>query len=163
MESNMSEYTDLERTNIANVREFMERAFHQGDLAAIDELAAANGVDHQESPGTDYRTHLKQVITAMRTAFPDLHFEIHDILADGDIVSFRSTMTGTHLGTLSVVPGRSLPATGRRVSVPHMHFIRVQNKQSVDLWHQWNVPMMMMQLGVATGPQPAEAHQGKQG
>ncbi len=139
--------------NEAIVREFMERAFHQGDLSVIEETNAPDGIDHQEPPGTDLIAHLHQVITAMRTAFPDLHFEIHDMLAEGDIVAFRSTMTGTHLGPLNFVPGRSLPATGRRVSVPHMHFLRIVDGKTTDLWHLWNVPMMMQQLGVAAVPE----------
>jgi steroid delta-isomerase-like uncharacterized protein len=143
---------DTEQNKVV-VREFMERAFHQGDLSAVDDLNYPDAVDHQEPPGTDIIAHLKAVIPAMRTAFPDLHFEIHDMLADGDIVAFRSTMTGTHLGPLNFVPGRSLPPTGRRVSVPHMHFVRVVDGKTTDLWHLWNVPMMMQQLGVAPVPE----------
>lgn len=140
--------------NMARAREFMERAFHQGDLSVVDELNAPDGVDHQEPPGTDIIAHLKQVVTAMRAAFPDLHFEIHDMLAEGDIVAFRSTMTGTHTGTLNFVPGRSLPATGRRVSVPHMHFVRMVGGKTTDLWHLWNVQMMLQQLGAVPAPEP---------
>ncbi|MEO8391471.1 MAG: ester cyclase [Chloroflexota bacterium] len=135
-------------------RKMIEEAFNQGNLAIIDECIAPDGVDHQELPGTDIIAHLKQVVVALRTAFPDLHFEIHDLLADGDITAMRSTMTGTHTGTLSLLPGRSLPATGRRVSVPHMHFVRVIDGKTTDLWHLWNIPMMMQQLSViASEPQ----------
>lgn len=139
--------------NQALVREFMERAFHQGDLAAVDELNQPDGIDHQEPPGTDIITHLKQVITGMRMAFPDLHFEIHEMLSDGDVVAFRSTMTGTHMGPLNLVPGRSVPPTGRKVSVPHMHFLRLVDGKTADLWHLWNIPMMMQQLGVTPAPE----------
>jgi steroid delta-isomerase-like uncharacterized protein len=143
------------QSNEVLVRRFIERAFHQGDLSAVDEFNATDGIDHQELPGTDFIAHLKQVVIGMRTAFPDLHFEIHELLAEGDIVAFRSTMTGTHTGMLSLVPGQSLPATGRKVSVPHMHFARIVDSKTTDLWHLWNVPMMMQQLGVAAVPQPA--------
>ena len=133
---------------------FMERAFHQGDLSAVDDFNAPDGVDHQEPPGTDFISHLKQVVVGLRIAFPDLHFEIHDMLAEGDIVAFRSTMTGTHTGALNLVPGRSLPATGRSVAVPHMHFVRIVDGKGTDLWHLWNIPLMMQQLGVAPVPEP---------
>jgi steroid delta-isomerase-like uncharacterized protein len=142
------------QSNEAHVRVFMERAFHQGDLSAVDEFNAVDGIDHQEPPGMDFIAHLKQVIVGMRTAFPDLNFEIHELLAGGDIVAFRSTMTGTHSGTLNLLPGQSLPATGRRVAVPHMHFMRIVDGKTQELWHQWNVPMMLQQLGV-TAPQSA--------
>lgn len=60
----------------------------------------------------------------MRAAFPDLRFEIHNILAESDIVATRSTMTGTHEGCFEVGPYRDIPPTGTRIEVPHMHFFR---------------------------------------
>ena len=144
------------QSNETMVRAFMERAFHQGELSAVDAFNAPDGVDHQEPPGTDLIAHLKQVVVALRTAFPDLHFDIHELLADGDIVAFRSTMTGTHTGTLSILPGQSLPPTGRRVAVPHMYFLRVVDGKTTDLWHLWNIPMMMQQLGITAAPQAAQ-------
>lgn len=139
-------------TNKRLAREFMERAFHQGDLSVIDEQLAPDGIDHQEPPGTDYRAHLREVVQTMRTAFPDLHFEIHEMLAEGDIVAFRSTMTGTNDGPINFGPLRGVPATHRKVSVPHMHFVRMVDGQSTDLWHIWNVPAMLQQLGLAKVP-----------
>ena len=136
-------------SNEAVVRAFIERAFHQGDLSAVEEFNAPDGVDHQEPAGTDLIAHLKQVVVGMRTAFPDIHFEIHELLTEGDIIAFRATMTGTHTGPLSIIPGQRLAPTGRRVSVPHMYFLRMVNGKTVDLWHQWNIPMMMQQLGIA--------------
>jgi predicted ester cyclase len=146
---------------VALVLEFMERSFNQGDLSVIDEQAAPDGVDHQEPPGTNFAAHLKEVVMALRTGFPDLHFEIHHILADGEIVAFHSTMTGTHTGTLSIpgtalrVPG--LPPTGRKVSVAHMHFVRMVDGKSTDLWHVWDTPTMLRQLGVVPAPQARPA------
>lgn len=139
--------------NMSATRDFMERAFNNGDLSAVDDYADPNGVDHQEPPGTDFQAHLKQAIQMMRTAFPDLHFEIHEMLADDDYVSFRSTMTGTHQGVLRVNPAVAVPPTGRKVTVPHLHFIRYANGKSVDLWHQWDIPGMMRQMGINPQPQ----------
>ncbi len=135
-------------------RETMERGFNQGDVSVFDEYANTGGEDHQEPLGTDFIAHLKTVVQAMRTAFPDLHFEIHDMVAEGDLVAFRSTMTGTHEGVWDLHVGPRIPPTGRHVSVPHMHFVRMENGKTTDLWHVWNVPLMLEQLGVVAGPQP---------
>lgn len=143
--------------NKAVIREFMERAFNQGDLTAVDTHLAATSVDHQEPVDTNFCTHLKQVITALRTAFPDLHFELHEVLAEGNVVAFRSTMTGTHLGMLQLGPGSQLPPTGRPISVAHMHFVRLVAGKGQDLWHLWDTPTMMRQLGVMPDPQRAGA------
>ncbi|UBV45259.1 ester cyclase (plasmid) [Deinococcus taeanensis] len=130
------------------VRQMIERAFNTGDLGAVDELLAPGAVDHQETPDTNFRVHLKQVISMLRTAFPDLHFEIQHLLSDGDIVAMNSVMTGTHSG-----PFRGLPATGRSVRVRHMHFVHVVGGQGHDLWHLWDMPELMKQLT----PEPSHA------
>jgi predicted ester cyclase len=144
--------TETAQLNKALAREFLERGFNHGDLTVVDEQVAVGAVDHQEPVGTDFATHLKAVIVGLRTAFPDLHFAVHDILAEGDIVAFRSTMTGTHRGPLSVGPARELPATGRTVSVPHMHFVRMISGKATDLWHLWDTSQMLGQLGIMPAP-----------
>lgn len=143
---------DVER-NKAISMEVLERGFNQGDLTVFDEYIALDGVDHQELLGTDFIAHLKEVVTSMRAAFPDLHFEVHTMVAEADIVAFRSTMIGTHAGPFTMMPGRTLLPTGRRLSVPHMHFVRMVDGKTTDLWHIWNVPLMMQQMGVTPEPQ----------
>lgn len=138
--------------NKVMIRQFMERAFNHGDLSAVDDHLASTATDHQEALGTNFCTHLKQVITALRTAFPDLHFEIHEMVAEGETVAFRSTMTGTHLGLFNMGIGPALAPTGRTVTVPHMHFVRVISGKGHDLWHQWDTPAMLRQLGALSDP-----------
>ena len=49
-------------------------------------------------------------------------------------------------------PARELPATGRTVSVPHMHFVRMINGKATDLWHLWDTSQMLGQLGITPEP-----------
>lgn len=134
-------------------REVMERGFNQGDLTVWEEYSDPHGVDQQEPEGTDFIAHLKEVTVALRTAFPDLHFALYDMLAEGDRVAFRATMTGTHTGVFSLGPIRNFPPTGRRIAVPHLYLIHMENGKTTELWHEWNTSLMMQQLGIA--PQPA--------
>jgi steroid delta-isomerase-like uncharacterized protein len=128
--------------------EAFERMFNQGDLAYVVQAIAPGAVDHQEPAGTDFVAHLKEVITTLRAAFPDLRFEVHEILADADIVACRSTMTGTHRAPLNLGPMAALAATGTRIEVPHMHFFRYDAEGRVtDLWHVWNTLLLARQLG----------------
>jgi predicted ester cyclase len=128
--------------------EGFERMFNHGDLDHVDRAIAPGAVDHQEPESTDFRSHLKAVITVLRTAFPDLRFEVHEILADSEIVACRSTMTGTHAGPLNIGPMAGLPITGERVAVPHMHFFRYDKEGRVsDMWHTWNPLLLARQLG----------------
>ena len=125
-----------------------ERMWNLGDLESVDQALAADATDHQEPAGTDFRAHLKDVITVLRCAFPDLRFEVHEILADEQIVACRSTMTGTHSGPLNIGPLAALPISGARVEVPHMHFFRYDPEGRVtDMWHTWNTLLLARQLG----------------
>jgi predicted ester cyclase len=128
--------------------EGFERMFNGGETEFADRAIAANAVDHQEPEGTDVRAHLKQVISTLRAAFPDLHFAVHEILCEGDVVACRSTMTGTHQGPLRIGPMASLAVNGTHVDVAHMHFFRYDADGRVtDLWHVWNTIALARQLG----------------
>ena len=128
--------------------EGFERMFNNGELDYVEEGIAPGAVDHQEPEGTDFVAHLKQVIVTLRRAFPDLRFEVHEILAEGQTVACRSTMTGTHQGPLNIGPMAALPVTGARIEVPHMHFFRYDDQaRMTDLWHVWDTLLLARQLG----------------
>ena len=139
-----------------------EEAFNQGRLDVIDEAVAENAVDHQHPDEPSFREHLKQVVGAMRTAFPDLRFELTEMVGEGEWVAVHSTMTGTNTGELRrplmLPPGApvALPATGRPVRVAHMHMIRFQDGRNTQLLHVMDTMAMVGQLGLA----PASASAG---
>jgi predicted ester cyclase len=66
-------------------------------------------------------------------------------------------MTGTNLGVLNIGPLRGIPPTGRKIAVPHMHFIRMIDGKAYDLWHIWDTLGMMRQLGITPEPQKKPA------
>jgi steroid delta-isomerase-like uncharacterized protein len=128
--------------------EGFERMFNQGEIDFVDEAIAPDAVDHQEPEGTDFAAHLKHVIATLRTGFPDLHFDVHELVCEDNVVACRSTMTGTHQGPLRIGPMASLPVDGAHVDVAHMHFFRYDaNGRVTDLWHVWNTIGLARQLG----------------
>jgi hypothetical protein len=69
------------------------RGGHQcTDLDVIDELLTPDGVDH--TFGSQSAEEAKQFFGMFCQAFPDLRVEIHDVIAEGD----RVTYSGTHEG-----------------------------------------------------------------
>jgi steroid delta-isomerase-like uncharacterized protein len=132
----------------ARTLEGFERMFNQGDLAYVDEALAPGAVDHQEPDGTDFAAHLKNVISTLRTAFPDLRFDVHQLICEGDVVACRSTMSGTHQGPLRIGPMAGLPVNGTHIEVAHMHFFHYDaDGRLTDLWHVWNTLSLARQLG----------------
>lgn len=140
-----------------------EEAFNQGNLDVIDEAIAADGVDHQHPDEPSFTEHLKDVVTAMRTAFPDLHFEVTQVVAEGDWVATYSVMTGTNTGELRrpliLPPGvpDALPPTGRPIRVPHMHMMHFAGGRNTELLHLMDTMTMAGQLGLLPGGAPAAA------
>jgi predicted ester cyclase len=100
-------------------------------------------LDREAHPGENRGPEsLRQLITMLRTAFPDLHFEIEDLIAEGDSVAGRLIMNGTHEGPLM-----GMPPTGRVVRQAHMHFVRFRDGKAVEHWGVRDDVSMMRQLG----------------
>ncbi len=132
----------------ARTLEGFERMFNKGDLDFVDAALAPGAVDHQEPEGTDFASHLKHVISTLRSAFPDLRFDVHQLICEDDTVACRSTMTGTHQGPLRIGPLANLAVNGTPVEVAHMHFFRYDpDGRLTDLWHVWNTLALARQLG----------------
>jgi steroid delta-isomerase-like uncharacterized protein len=140
--------------NKALNRRFVEEVINQGNTDAIDELIDPGVVDHAAPPGFPTgREGAKQFAAMMRSAFPDLHLTIEDMIAEGDKVVMRSTWSGTHEGEFM-----GIPATGRRVTVSAIDISRVADGRMVEHWEQSDALGLMQQLGVVP---PSEQTSGR--
>lgn len=99
--------TDQTDTNKRSVSQLFQ-TFNQGDLTAIDRLVGPEYVGAQGDKGP---AGFKAVVVGLRTAFPDLHYTVEDVVAEGDRVAVRWRWTGTH-----AAPFRAFPATGKAVT-----------------------------------------------
>jgi len=76
-------------------------------------------------------------------AFPDDHVAIELITADGDLVSYRATESGTHRGEFL-----RIPATGRKATWTEIQFFRVAGGKIVEHWVDVDLFCWFTQLGV---------------
>ncbi len=138
----------MSEENKALARRYVEEVINKGNLAVIDELAAADFVEHSpfpgQAPGIEGE---EQLIGMMRAAFPDLHSTIEDLIAEGDKVVLRATTRGTHKGEFM-----GIPPTGKQVTVTEIHIIRFVGGKGVEHWGEVDMMGMMQQLGVAPTP-----------
>jgi predicted ester cyclase len=81
--------------------------------------------------------------SALLAAFPDLHVQLDDMVADGDKLVSRYTVHGTHDGELM-----GIPPTGKQVSIGGIAIDRFEDGQSVEHWEVFDQMGMMQQLGV---------------
>jgi predicted ester cyclase len=113
--------------NEAVVRRFMTELCSDGSLAVADEVVASDHVHRVGDEELHGPEELKRAVLGLRTAFPDLRFEIDDLISDGDQVVLRWTATGTHGGTFADVA-----PTGRRVTWIGCDWFRLRSGQLTE-------------------------------
>jgi steroid delta-isomerase-like uncharacterized protein len=86
------------------------------------------------------------VISAFRTAFPDIHWVIEEMLGEGEKVFSRFTWHGTHRSEFFGVP-----ATGKQITVKGMVVDRVVAGKMVESQILMDGLSMMRQLGAIPG------------
>jgi len=125
-------------------RRVYEEVWNGGNLAVIDELVAANYVDHDPNPTSTLEglEGLKQSVTMYRTAFPDVHFTIEDQIAGGNTVVTRWTARGTHQGAFM-----GIPPTGKQAMVTGISIARVADGKFVEGWTNFDALGLLQQLG----------------
>jgi steroid delta-isomerase-like uncharacterized protein len=137
--------------NKALIRRFVQAVYDRHDPTALDEFIAPLMVDYTAPPGVPPGlAGARRGVTQFLTAFPDLHVEVEDIIAERDFVVVRITESGTHQGELA-----GLPPTGRRASWPGMWMFRIANGQIVERWVIVDIFSLLVQLGFV--PAPGEA------
>ena len=130
--------------NKAVLRRNLE-ALNKGDLAIADETIHTNYVYHG-SGGQEFKgpEGFKQFVTMLRTAFPDLHLTVEDMVAEGDKVAHRLTLRGTHKGDFM-----GMAPTGKQVTTTAITISRFVGGKEVEAWSNLDQLGMMQQMGVA--------------
>jgi predicted ester cyclase len=139
--------TDQEISNKATIRRF-DDAINTGDLELI-----SNTIDEVFEPDVLIRTPLpvqatgaqalKQVWAMLLQGLPDLHLTIEDLIAEGDKIVSRNTVTGTHQGEYM-----GLPRTGKSVTYNEIFVVRFVNDRIAETWGVVDVVSQMKQLGM---------------
>ncbi|MEA2639394.1 MAG: hypothetical protein QOF51_788 [Chloroflexota bacterium] len=87
-------------------------------------------------------TFLARALTVTRAGFPDMRFEVADVIAEGDRAAVRWVMHATHLG-----PYLGVPASGRRIEVSGMNFFQVEAGRIAITWAVRDTLGLLRQIG----------------
>lgn len=137
--------------NKAVVRRWIEDFWNKDSPDLIEDLCATNYVVHGAPPGVapDFEG-MKGAHVMHRSGFPDMHFTIEDMVAEGDKVATRFTFRGTHKGEWA-----GIPPTGKQVTMTGMEITRFEGGKYRETWLTLDMLGMMQQLGVV--PPPGQA------
>jgi predicted ester cyclase len=144
-------------------------ALERGDLEEAASYWAPDAINHgsgrpgqQPPPGPGG---LMGVLRSLQLAFPDRRWQIDELIAEGDMVACRLTVSGTY-GEIPPIPveGAVLmhaAPTGKPYVVQHVHVFRVVDGKVTDHRAVRDDLGLLLQLGVFAPPQPASAVSGE--
>ncbi|MFO7547211.1 MAG: ester cyclase [Trueperaceae bacterium] len=117
--------------------------WNQGEFARLRPALA---------PAFDFHVHgearsmavsdLERIVASWRQGFPDLRFELHEVVVDADLVAVRATLIGTHRG-----PWRDRAPSGATIAVDHMFLLRFAGGALVEVWEVLDSAELERQLG----------------
>lgn len=110
----------------------------------------ANYVENNPAWGAIGFDQMRQTYEMVRSALPDLTFtsDMDLIVAEGDKVVVRGTVSGTHTGADFF----GVPASGKRLAWTGTDVSRVVDGKIVERWLNADIIGLMQQLGLAPGP-----------
>jgi steroid delta-isomerase-like uncharacterized protein len=125
------------------VRQFFELLDRQ-DTERMEQLLISStqySFHPSGMPDMDWNAH-KQLLAAITRAFPDLHHDVKDMVAEGDKVAVRLNVTGTHKSEF-----RGIPPSGRKLSLDEMAFLTIIDGRITEGWITSDTMSFMQQIG----------------
>ncbi len=123
-------------------------------MSRVREFYAENFQAHDSSVGSNWgvgAAGVEELARSLRTAIPDYHETIEDIIVSGDRVVVRLTIRGTHTGPLPFAP-----ATGRSLEIRDHSIFRIEDGKIVEQWALTDQLSLLVQLGLFELPPPSD-------
>jgi predicted ester cyclase len=129
--------------NKALVREFIEEVMNKGNTEAIPDYCVT---------GSMFAGGIAGQVNTMKTAFPDNHFSIETILAEGNQVAVQVMTNGTNTGPLVGLPAfgkleQSVPPTGQTVVSSGMYIFTLVKGKIASYKAELDQIAILRQLG----------------
>jgi steroid delta-isomerase-like uncharacterized protein len=125
------------------VRRYQE-IYNSNNLDALLEVVSEDLLTPKIMPGIPPGIEgAKAAHQIMLAGFPDYQTTIEDLIAEGDKVVARVTMTGTHTGDFM-----GIPPTGKHISFIGIYVVKIADGKIVEHWGEEDGVSLMQQLGV---------------
>lgn len=125
------------------VRWLFASAWSEGETDSLGERIGEVTFHYGGSAVATDGDRLRTLIGQYREGFPDLRFEVEDLIEQGDRIAVRARLRGTHLGTW-----RDLAPTGREVDIDVAMFFRFEGERLIEVWEVDDAARRDRQLGL---------------
>ena len=138
----------------AKARRIWEEIFPSGDIDALAEVLAEDGIDHGARPDEPQGlAGAQQTMLWLRSVFSDQRWEIRQVIGEAEFVVVYCTLHGRHTGDLM-----GIPPTNCEVAQDYVHIVRFRDGKVVEHWGLRDDMGLMQQLGVLPRrPEPVAA------
>ncbi|GGA96006.1 ester cyclase [Puia dinghuensis] len=129
--------------NKAIVCRFNKEVIEEGNLESFHELVSPDAINHAAPEGMSNGPESMQhfLFHVLRVGFTDIKAEILDQIAEGDRVTTRKMLHGTHTGTFM-----GIPPSNKNVAIKVIDIIRLHEGRYVEYWGISNIPEVMREL-----------------
>jgi predicted ester cyclase len=122
----------MSEENKALVRRATDAGNDEG-AAAVDRFYTADWIGWDSRDGSkSSREDMKKEFEVVLSGFPDARVAIEDLIAEGDKVATRLTLSGTHTKDSTAYGA----PTGRRIRLTMMGIDRIANGKIVESWSE---------------------------
>jgi steroid delta-isomerase-like uncharacterized protein len=134
------------------IRRFVEELWNARRLEVADQIFSEDCVTHQllsgllPEPARRRPQAMKEHVSGWLMSFPDLRFNIEQMIGERDRVVSQLVMEGTHQGTwMGISP------TGKKIQIRMMTIHRIENNKIVEDWVLVESLGLFQQLGILPG------------
>jgi steroid delta-isomerase-like uncharacterized protein len=115
-----------------------QEIWNQGRLDLIPKIFSPRWHAHDPGPPT-----IEGRVRNLREALPDIRYDVHDVIVEGDRAAIRWTARGTHRGPLF-----GIPPTGKSLEISGVIVDRFEDGVIVEHWGFWDRQSLMQQLSL---------------
>jgi steroid delta-isomerase-like uncharacterized protein len=134
--------------NKAIARRYFLEICNQGNFGGIEELLTPNIVFENPPAVVEGIESFKELITSLRTAFPDFHFTVEDEIAEGNKVVTRWRLRGTQRGYFL-----GNPPTHKPFNVTGIDIFQIAEGKIERVWVNMDLLGQAQQLDWIPSPQ----------
>jgi steroid delta-isomerase-like uncharacterized protein len=128
--------------NLTEIRSVFEETWNGCNLQALDRMIAADYTPHHSLNPVIGPEGVKQFVSSLQQAFPDLEFNVEDMVAADDKVVLRWSIQGTHKDELM-----GIPASKKRVRLTGISIYRLEGDQVTESWDEVDIFNLLYQIG----------------
>jgi steroid delta-isomerase-like uncharacterized protein len=140
--------------NVELARKIAEEVWSKGNMVVADQIFSDDVVRHSsDMPDIRGKEAYKQFVLGTRAAFPDWKETVENVIASGDLVATKETITGTMTGSMQGPKG-TLPPTGKRLETINALFVRITKGKIVEIWCYYDSARFLEAMGVLPSPPP---------